>query len=138
MTNQLLAFYVEGLPETKGSWRSVRGRDDKPKFIPDNDREEGWATAVAWMARAELMKQRNVNRASFPLAVARVAIKIDFDLPVPKGKKHKRDIDKLARSVLDALQGLVYVDDEQVDILHLSKRRVDVGFGARIIIEAVG
>lgn len=95
------SFRVDGLPETKGSWRAVgNGRMKR-----DNPREKAWADGVGWVARATM-------RGKLPLVSALVAM--DFILPPNVGNKNKRDIDKLARSILDAMNGIVYIDDENV------------------------
>lgn len=93
---------IDGLPETKGSWVAVgRGRMRR-----DNPREKAWADAVGWAAKVAM-------RGKLPL-VGGVLVVIDFVLPAPVGRKNQRDVDKLARSCLDSLSGIVYVDDEQV------------------------
>lgn len=109
MKQPVIRLFVAGLPETKGSWRAVGGGAMKR----DNPREKGWATAVAWAVRLELRGKQPVTD--------RVRIELDFFLPEPKGRKNQRDIDKLCRSVLDAMNGLVYVDDEQVVELAATK-----------------
>lgn len=112
----IVAVFVPGLAETKGSWRNV----GKGRFLPDNEREPAWAAMVGWHAR--LAMKRRGGALGEPVAI-RVGIRLDFVLPFPpnRTKKHRRDGDKLARSVLDALQKIVYVDDEQVDDLHVTK-----------------
>ncbi len=102
-------MFVAGLPETKGSWKAV-GRGAMKR---DNPREKAWATKVGWAVRLELRGQQPV--------ADRVRIELDFYLPEPKGRKNQRDIDKLCRSALDAMNGLVYVDDEQVVELAATK-----------------
>lgn len=95
------SFKVAGLPETKGSWRAIgAGRMKR-----DNPREKAWAETVGWAARATM-------RGKLPIVGALVAM--DFTLPPPVGKKNLRDIDKLARSCLDAMNAIVYIDDENV------------------------
>jgi Holliday junction resolvase RusA-like endonuclease len=112
-----LAFFVPGMPQTKGSWRIVRGR----QLVPDNEHEPAWAEAIAWAARA-------AGAARVPPTRDRIVMEVRFMLPVPPNKRrtNRRDLDKLARSALDALQGLVYVDDEQVDDLILRKRTTPI------------
>lgn len=110
-----LRFEVAGLPETKGSWVSV-GRG---KMRRDNPRERAWSDAVAWSAKLALT--RLAARASVPRPTSRFAVTIVCYLPPAVGQKNKRDVDKLARSVLDALTGIVYGDDEQVDSLAVRK-----------------
>ena len=39
-----------------------------------------------------------------------------------KNSEYKcKDIDNIAKSIMDALKGIVYVDDKQIDTLHISK-----------------
>lgn len=112
----MISFLVNGMPQTKGSWKIVGGRRGYGRLVPDNDAEPAWAEAVAWAAKAQM-------RGREPTA-DRVAVTARFYLPPPpnKRKTNRRDLDKLARSALDAMQGIVYVDDEQVDDLLLRKR----------------
>lgn len=95
-------FFVDGLPETKGSWRAL----PNGKMKRDNPREKAWGDAVGWAAKAAMIGKRPFD--------GHVGVELDFLLPPPKGRKNTRDADKLARSVLDAMTGIVYVDDELV------------------------
>ena len=59
-----------------------------------------------------------------------ITVAFFFDRPksTKKSVRHKvtkPDIDKLARSILDALTGIAFADDSQVTELHVSK-----GFGS--------
>lgn len=114
----MLTYVVRGMPETKGSWRPVRDRKTgATRLISDNPAEDAWATLVAWTTRAAL---RNVLAPND----RRYAVHLQFLLPVPPNRRrtNRRDIDKLMRSVLDALTKLIWLDDEQVEDAHLSKR----------------
>lgn len=124
---ELLRIFVEGIPETKGSWIGYGGG----RMKADNPREEAWATCVGWTARAKL-------RGFVPTAL-RVGVQLRFHLPPPpnRTKKNRRDIDKLVRSVLDALTKIVYIDDEQVDALQVTKQTGD-HHGAEIIVYVIG
>lgn len=115
-----LAFRVDGFPQTKGSWKVAgRKRNGAPRMLPDNPEETAWAESVAWMARSELRGHQADAR--------RYAVALDFTLVPPKGRAHRRDIDKLARSCLDALTGIIWLDDEQVDRLEVVKGIVGPG-----------
>jgi len=100
--NSYVRIDVSGLPETKGSWRGL----GKGRMKSDNPREKAWADAVGWNAKLMM-------RGKLPL-VGGALVTLDFILPPPVGKKHQRDLDKLARSCLDAMSGIVYTDDELV------------------------
>lgn len=109
----MIAFRVDGIPATKGSWRIVHGR----KLIPDNPGEPEWAQLVAWTARATLRNRIEPD-------ARRYRVRVVFTLPAPSGRgarKNRRDVDKLVRSLLDALTSLVWRDDEQVDEVHATK-----------------
>lgn len=112
----VISFFVAGVPQTKGSWK-VAMRQGRPRLIPDNETEPAWAAAVAWAAKLELAKHRHeADRRPY-------SVTMDFTLPaiVGRGRKNRRDVDKLIRSCLDALTGLVWLDDEQVNDVSASK-----------------
>lgn len=111
----MVSFFVDGLAETKGSWRAVGAG----RMIPDNPRAKSWESRVSWSARLAMRHNEPMSGACEVVAT--------FVLPVPpsKAKKHRRDLDKLARAALDGLNGIVYVDDEQVAELHVRKVTTD-------------
>lgn len=117
----MTAFFVPGVPATKGSWRPIRGKRGKTVLLPDNAREKPWALAVAWSAKAARMR---------PLDGA-VKVTIHCWFPRPKNPTNpfpaRNDVDKLARSTLDALTGIAWQDDQQVVRLVVTKAYVDVG-----------
>lgn len=120
MSGIIIALDVPGLPETKGSWIPLGGGAMKR----DNPREKAWSHTVGWAARGALRAR--------PPSPARVRVDIVFRLPAPVGNKNKRDLDKLLRSSLDALSKLVYVDDEQVDMVVAEKIVTPDNHGATI------
>lgn len=97
-----VSFWVDGMAETKGSFVGLGGGRVKG----DNPREAAWREAVAWAAKLAMRRKL--------LLTGGALVTLDFVLPAPVGNKHKRDVDKLCRSCLDAMTGLVYVDDENV------------------------
>lgn len=111
-----ISFTVVGIPQTKGSWRPGRNRrTGRVVLRPDNEAEPAWAQAVAWAARV-------ASRGHQPdTALYRVAMVFRLVRPTSRRRTHRRDIDKLVRSCLDALTGIVWRDDEQVVDLHASK-----------------
>ncbi len=115
----MLQFRVDGMPESKGSWRYAghSRRTGKPRLISDNEAEPAWAEQVAWACRAALGHPPKPDKRAYQVA-------LDFTLRAPAGRggrQNRRDIDKLARSVLDALTGIVWADDEQVVRLVLDR-----------------
>lgn len=115
-----MMFQVDGMPVTKGSWKPGHGRGGRIVMRPDNADEPAWANAVAWAAR---IAGRGEHK---PSKTSRFSVHLEFTLePPPSARRtNRRDIDKLARSVLDALTGIVWADDEQVDHLVIDKRIV--------------
>jgi Holliday junction resolvase RusA-like endonuclease len=113
----VITLAVDGMPQTKGSWKVIMRRG-RAVLIPDNDAEPTWAQIVGWAAKAKLR-----NGVDVPLFTGRWRVDVEFTLlpPPSKRKTNRRDLDKLVRSILDALTGIVWCDDEQVDELHLSK-----------------
>lgn len=134
MATAAVAFRVIGDPATKGSTRAfIRGRH----AVVTNDctREKPWAQAVWWFA---------LEVAPASPWTGPVRVEVEFILPRPGrlGKRrfavvhaHRPDLDKLTRSVLDALTGLLWQDDGQVAALDVRKRYADPGEapGARVI-----
>lgn len=115
-----LSFTVPGMAQTKGSWKPGRNsRTGGVVLRPDNRAEPSWADAVGWTGRHALQKLET------PIADdRRYHVELVFLLPKPpsRARTNRRDIDKLERSVLDALTGIVWLDDEQVDTLNTDKR----------------
>lgn len=130
-----LSFRVDGFPQTKGSWKVAgRKRNGAPRMLPDNPEESAWAETVAWAARAVARGHQADGR--------RYAVALDFTLVPPpnRSRKHRRDADKLARSCLDALTGIIWLDDEQVDRLEVVKGIVGPGRpkpGVAVVITAL-
>lgn len=113
----MIAFTVDGDPQTKGSAKAfVRGKTakGKPRVVVMNDNAKcaAWASSVSWKAKLAMSTTGLV--APWPMPVR---VSLAFTLARPKTTKlaaPRLDIDKLTRAVLDALTGIVYVDDKQV------------------------
>lgn len=124
--DRVVTFFVPGIAETKGSMVPVT----RGVLRADNDREKAWRSTVGWYAKIAMR--------GIAIFYTRVSVTIYVTLPVPpnRTKKHRRDADKVARSMLDAFTGVVYVDDELVDDLHVRKRTSSdtKKQGARVIV----
>jgi crossover junction endodeoxyribonuclease RusA len=107
---------VTGNPVPKQSFRYVKGGGYTPLRVKE------WQETVAVAAR------RVMDGAS-PIEIP-VKVKIDFYMPT----KRRMDLDNLSKGVLDALNGIVYLDDKQIVHLELTKGS---GFGCRIEITEV-
>lgn len=114
MSRPSVSFRALGVPQPKGSTRAfMRPGMRFPVVTADNPKAKPWASTV------RLMAQQSAP-AGGPWSGA-VALKVEFRLPRPKSlpkriQQHVRkpDLDKLLRTVKDALKGVVYQDDSQV------------------------
>jgi len=134
----VVEFYVPGKPETKGSARAfVRGK--RAVITNDNPKAKAWAAVVS-LAAMEAMQGQSVLEG--PLRVT-----IRFDVQRPKAHSTKRglrpnapthssskpDVDKLLRCALDALTGIVFLDDAQVARI-VGEKRYSAAPGALITV----
>ena len=123
-----MQFFVNGKPATKGSWKVTR----HGALRPDSERERPWANAIAWTAKSLGAKPTDKP----------VKVTLQFFFARPKKPSNpfpsKSDVDKLSRSALDALTGIVWNDDQQVVDLHATKDFADErGPGMAVWITAV-
>jgi crossover junction endodeoxyribonuclease RusA len=126
-----VSFFVNGKPEPQGSTRAfmVAG---KPIITSANKNLKDWRTIVqlAAMAHAHMIE-------------GPVEVVLRFYLPrpvsLPKKVIHnvkRPDVDKLARSILDALTGVFFKDDSQVVALEAYKGYADPFIGVDITVRA--
>lgn len=114
-----LRIRVDGSPAPQGSKRHV----GNGRMIESSKAVAPWRMAVAWTAHDAAVKQ------GWVCADGPVLVSMQFFLQppqrMPKGRTRptvKPDIDKLARSTLDALTTAgVFKDDAQVVVLSVSK-----------------
>lgn len=149
----MIIIDVLGTPAPKGSSRAfMNKRTGKAILAPggsrvNQDKIKGWASAVR-EAAAEA-----IGEVVDPVFVDRCLIVVlEFKLARPMGHWHKTkgglvnnapvaprtkpDIDKLARTTLDALTGVAFDDDSRIVELVTRKRYAEPGKeGARITVE---
>lgn len=120
-----LQFTVYGTPQPQGSTKA---------FIP-----KGWTRAIitsdnpklkSWrqeLAKAAMLACCEAIKDEFPLGPrvpVQVALRFYFRPPKKVNCQHKTtrpDVDKLMRSALDGMTGIVYTDDSQVAHAQVSK-----------------
>lgn len=115
-------FTVLGEPVAKERARVVGGRAFTPK------RTKAYEEQVAW----EYKKQKGKFYDKEPV---KASIKLYFQPPKSISKRElakiatgevvytgKKDIDNIAKSILDGLNGVAYIDDRQVVELKISKQ----------------
>ena len=130
---QILYVFVRGIPVPQGSMKAfvVKGRaivtSDQKKLQP-------WRNQVAMEASAVYHK---------PITDKPIAIVLEFKMPCPKSlpktqwrlPAKRPDLDKMIRSILDALTGIVFKDDSQVVTITAMKRYAYDGYpGVKIVI----
>lgn len=108
---------VVGVPAPQGSKKYVGHRAGKPVLLESSAKVRPWRAAVAQAAALHP-----------PLPEGAVTVEVVFRLPRPKSlpkrvttHTRKPDLDKLVRSTLDALSGVLYADDNRVDTLTARK-----------------
>ena len=116
-------FTVYGTPVPQGSTRAFVPKGwTRPIITAANSKTKPWRQEIAGVCK-------NVLNGCSPAGSSRpVSVKIAFYFDKPKSTKKsvqykttKPDLDKLARSVLDALTGIAFEDDSQVTDLRISK-----------------
>lgn len=118
-----LTITVVGIARPQGSARAFVPKGWKrPVITSDNRSLKGWRDLVA-SAASEAIQASGWTQPEGP-----VRLMANFYLPRPKSlakkdRPHvtKPDLDKLARSLGDALSGVAYKDDNQVVQLKCSK-----------------
>jgi len=118
-----LQFFVDGTPRPKQSFRFTT-RSGKPAgFQPVRVKE--WQNLVRLRASEAI-----AGRQEFPL-VDGLKVMLEFNLP----DKKRRDSDNLSKGTLDALNGIVWEDDNQVTDLHIIKRVEPKNVGVLVTVE---
>ena len=113
----MIEFFVPGIPQTKGSARAFlpKGKGLYPVVTNDNPKNKKWARSVKIAAQNAMVKQ------GMKLLTGPVKLYCVFYVPQPKRVKSglelsttRPDLDKMVRSVGDALEGTCYKHDAQV------------------------
>ncbi len=146
----LLDFFVYGVPLPKGSPSIHVNRATRKAFVREDEKTVAWGELVRARARAEVLTKRVRVRCGIqpgerwvPLDEP-VSLELVFWLPPRKADKVppaggrllvgreraavKPDLDKLVRTIGDALEGVVYVGDSRVtDVLARKRRAIAAG-----------
>jgi crossover junction endodeoxyribonuclease RusA len=137
-----ISFHVFGTPAPKGSTTRMPNGATLPAGTPASRKRFGeWRTDI---------KQRAIQAMEGESASTRpIRLMCEFQLPVPTSSIRKYqtgwlphvkrpDVDKLMRALLDALTGIVWVDDSQVCYAMVNKVYAWNGQpGADIIIDFI-
>lgn len=127
---RIVTFDVSGIPAPQGSKRYLGTSGGKGILVESSKRVAPWRADVRAAA---------IQVQPFPPLDGALDVELTFRLPRPMGHYgtggnagavrrsaptypyRKPDIDKLARAVLDALRGVIWLDDAQVVRLHATK-----------------
>lgn len=122
--NDSVSFWLDGIPQPKGSWKPLRNG----KLIPAGSPHarlmlEEWTHNLRAIATQRMQGE--------PAWIGPVRLMAEFALPVPASMPKRKfgwqphcvkpDLDKLMRALGDALTGVVYVDDAQISNLSIAK-----------------
>ncbi|MFC9769306.1 RusA family crossover junction endodeoxyribonuclease [Rhodococcus jostii] len=132
MDGNTTVFRVDGAPAPQGSKRHVGNgilvESSAATLKP-------WRERIAWTAREHHV----------PLHDGPVLVRLNFVMPRPRATPKRctpaavkrPDLDKLIRSVLDALTHIAWTDDSRVVSLHATKRLAEIAEtpGLAIVIE---
>lgn len=128
-----LFFIIEGEPVAKGRPRFTRSNGFARTYTPQKTRDaEGRVAYSAHVAMQQLnmrdvaVQQKNTRKNA-------VKVVIEFFLKIPKSISRKSledgvmptvkpDLDNLAKTVLDGMNGIVYQDDSQIVEIILKKQ----------------
>lgn len=104
---ETVPIIIKGNPVSVNSlYRSHRGR------VHLSAKGKAWKEAVGHEALAQWKR---------PCAPGRLSVVMELYFG---GKRH-RDIDNASKALLDAFQGIVYENDDQIDELHIYRRHDD-------------
>lgn len=121
-----MEFFAAGQPVPQGSMKVINGHVIHSR----GSALAVWRATIALAAKDAGIPKREEGA---------VALTMTFTLPRPKTVKREHptvppDLDKLVRSVLDALTGVAYRDDSQVTGIYAAKRYGDE-VGVRVWID---
>lgn len=120
-----LTFHIHTIPIPKG----------RPKFSKIGGFVRTYTPKKTHNFEAEVREAAKQAMTREPLETP-LAVYLYFRLPIPQSYSKKRtaaclagsekptkkpDLDNLAKSVLDALNGVIYLDDSQIVSLHMTK-----------------
>jgi len=132
----LIQFAVRGVPKPKGSMKAFMPKGARfPVITHDNPKTRPWVSSV------RIQAQQHAPKA---LWLGPISLELLFTIPKPQSLPKRRpswairkpDLDKLIRSVKDALSGVIYKDDAQV-IYESAKKEYGNAPGVEVVIRQV-
>jgi Holliday junction resolvase RusA-like endonuclease len=118
-------IYISGDPAAQGSKRMVRLKNGRTVLLEQSKRVKPWREQVAAAARAARCPMRDGDIAMYArVRLARPASHLRKDgsvKPSAPARPGRMDVDKIARSICDALTGIAWQDDRQVACLAIER-----------------
>ena len=114
---QSVSFFVDGNPVPKQSYRAVHGGGYT------DPRVKAWASLVSDHAMLAM--------AGKDMLTGLITIELQFFLP----DKRRKDWDNLSKGVCDALNGIVYKDDSQIERATIEKAYSKDEPGVYVLVE---
>jgi len=114
----MITFWVSGEPTPKQSYRHSKHGNYQPERVRD------WQELLGWKAKEAFKGDPLTGQ-------------IALDLTFYRKSKRVCDIDNLSKTVLDALEGILFENDNQIAELHIYKlpaRMSDDGPGVQITV----
>lgn len=135
----VIRFTAYGVAQPKGSAKAFVPKGWKRAVVTsDNAKNKGWQQVVAEAA------SRAIHGGDWQMPSGPVHLVATFYLPrpqsLPKRVQHhlkKPDLDKLVRSVKDALTKVVWHDDSQVVSIEAAKQYADAHETPRVTVEVI-
>jgi crossover junction endodeoxyribonuclease RusA len=124
-------FYCPGHPAPQGSKSPFRNKYTGRIHMTESSKKVG-----PWRERVALAAHNAMLESGLAVYGGPVSVTLEFVLTRPKSCpkrstppaiKRNGDIDKLARSILDSITGVIVLDDAQVVELHAGKRIAEIG-----------
>jgi len=99
---RIVAFTVPGRP--RGKERPRMGRNGK-FYTPRTTRE--YEETVAWFAKTAYKEEPTKD-----------PVRLDLTI---RSSKSRADISNILKSIEDGMNGIIYVDDKQIEEIHISR-----------------
>lgn len=115
-----ISFFVDGNPVPKQSYRAVHGGGYT------DPRVKAWQEKVADVA--------SLNMRGKDMLTGLITIELQFFL----SDKRRKDWDNLSKGVCDALNGIVYKDDSQIEQATIEKAYSKEEPGVYVLVEGEG
>lgn len=122
--------FVPGVPRPQGSLKAfvVKAKAGPRAVVTaSNAKVNPWRADVHAAVRAVIGDQIAIPTGSVCIALEFVMPRRAAEKRVAVAHTRKPDVDRLVRAALDAVTGLLYTDDAQVDVLGALKRTAEPG-----------